>query len=163
MTVIDISTWVPSLGPPFQSNTNVGVAKCTPWAGKQAAAEIDGPTFVVPDTLRVPFVNSVPQVPFDLEPTTSDYCWRIIMEFHQPRFRQVRFVAVPMSGPVAFEDLVQVDPMTFLPLPEYSSAWEAALGDRPASDGSILSIVAMTQAEFDASTPGAKQVTLIIP
>ncbi len=164
MTLIDISTFVPALGDPFQSGINRGVAKCTPWAGDCAAAELDGATFVIPDTLRVPIVNSVPQVPFDLEPTTDgDYCWRIIMEFHQPRFRQVRFVAVPDLGPVPYEDLVDVDPFTYVPTANHSAAWQAELAKRPTTDGSILSIMSMTQTEFEAITPPDTQLTFIIP
>lgn len=164
VTVIDVSTYIPSLGPPFESGINRGVFKCTPWAGDKAAAEIEGGTFVAPDTLRVPFINSVLQTPFDLEPTTDgDYCWRIVAEFHVPRFRTVRYVAVPTSGPVPYENLVDVDRFTYLPSQQTSAAWEAELALRPESDGSILTIVTMSQSEFDASTPPSTQLTFITP
>lgn len=163
MTVIDITTYIPSLGAPFESGVNKGVIKATPWAGDHAASELDGPVFVAPVTLRVPFENSVVAVPFDLEPTTSEFCWRIIMEFHQPRYREIRYVTVPATGPVPFESLTVVDPETFVPIPQNAAAWEAALAAHPVSNGTILSIVAMTQPEFDASTPSPQQLTFIVP
>lgn len=122
MTVINLTTLASGLGAPAATDAWV---QCTPWSGSRPAVRVSGEQVIVSDTASVRVTLGVPQEALDLEANDSTWCWKILTYTTSPSARLTRYVNVPASGPVDFEDLVDVDPATFEPTDDNLAAWEA--------------------------------------
>ena len=97
-----------------------GALRCVP-----TRRYIEDETVVLPSALIVLVKDGVAQ--FDLTPSTSEWCWRVIEGVPGGIDR---FVTVPDSvTPVEYVDLVDVDPTTFDPAAEPVASWWATAAD----------------------------------
>jgi hypothetical protein len=160
MTTINISGLVQVLGIPGQEPIGSGEIVSTPWAGSEAAVRFDGPDIIVPDALVTQIIDGVPAPPLDLEPNDTTWCWRITVIVPEVRFSHTGYYSVPNLAAIDFGALVEVDPYTFVPNSNTVNAWSSAV---TSPSRSILTIEAMTEAQFEASTPSPTQLTFIIP
>ncbi len=93
-----------------------GRVKATYWAGNRAASTVDGSSVVASETFETMFVNGKAIRPINLEPTDSTKCVKWEISFGS-QARLVRYTTIPNSNtPVEFNDLVIVDPDTYLPV-----------------------------------------------
>lgn len=124
--------------------TPVGAIQYAPYR-----RHIDVTTVVLPVAAATVLVNG--QVTIELEPTDATWCWQII---ERVTGGIIRYVAVPDSpAPIAYTDLVDVDPTTLAPLNvAASSALVLAVSDASASaTAAAASAATAATAPFDAS------------
>ena len=130
MTVINLTTLASGLGAPAATDAWV---QCTPWSGSRPAVRVSGEQVIVSDTASVRVTLGVPEETLDLEPNGITWCWKILTYTTSPSARLTRYVNVPPTGPIDFEDLVDVDPATFIPTPDVVAGWDAAFAALPAN------------------------------
>lgn len=126
MTVVNLSTVGPALGHPENVPID-GAATAVAWVGDAPYSYLDGAEVVMPAPLVVRIDDGVPDQPFDIPPDGGQYCWRIEVETWNPGHSIVRYVTVPASGPVDFEDLADVNRYSFDPEAEPEAAWWTAV------------------------------------
>lgn len=112
---------------------------------------------VLPESFQVALVAGVADVP--LEASGPDWCWQV----NAPD--GMRNVAVPVSAtPVNYDDLVDVDPSTFLPSVAPAAAWNQALSDSIAGLSSTYASITPSVGErlrrADASARGTNSIEL---
>jgi hypothetical protein len=128
-----------------------GWLQWTPTAVRNASPEL---------VLPVPFQTmlSPSAVSVEVEPTGPSWCW--VVDYRVPGYKNLtEYVAVPASGPVAFADLVRVDPATLAPTAAPEAAWYAytdnvvaAVGSSAALDGGNANSLYDGQFNFDGGT-----------
>lgn len=127
-------------------------------AGSSGFVNIEGSTVTLPKTVNVPFADGALAEVLDLEPTNGECAARITIKSVITGQVLRRYVAIPAAGPVAFGDLVDVNPDTF------------ALSQGPTVSDTIrntlldgLRLVRVTQAEYDAlPTPRPVDVLYVV-
>lgn len=126
MTVVNLNTLSTVLGVPGTALVNSTVV-ATPWRGDEPAVRLEGEVVIIPDGVKSSIVNGVATPPLDLAPNDGSWCWRITIVVRNPNSRYTRYVTVPDQPEVDFEDLVEVDPHTFLPTNIAVAAWAAVI------------------------------------
>lgn len=148
MTVITVSLLASALGVPTVAD---GWFRATQWSGRHPAVRLEADRVIVADTGKVRIVDGVPAETIELEPTDGTFCWKILVSTTAPTARIERYVTVPASGPVEFEDLVDVDPSTFVPSAATLTAWEAAIDEVQAIADGLADGLALVE---DSDDPG---------
>lgn len=104
-----------------------GVLEATPWAGRSAYVETSGQNVVVGDRTRINICDSEPNENIELKPTEGMFAWKLVLTFQKPSLSITRYVEIPDVETIDWEDLVDVDPITYEPSSETVKAWEIAL------------------------------------
>lgn len=127
----------------------VATVRVQGWAGSAAAASVNGAAVVFSPRNQVVVRGSVPDQVIDLPATDGTFCYRWDVSSRAGTLRlPTRYTLVPDSDvPVAFGDLVDVDPVTFVPTPDVVAAWEATVAT---AEGLVAGIPAAVDAEIDA-------------
>jgi len=94
-----------------------GTVSVVPWAGVRPYVRVDGADVEFPVELTIRIRDGVLDQELEITPPPSgEACVRIRIEDTDRRRTLERFVLVPASGEVDFEDLVDVDPSSFEPV-----------------------------------------------
>lgn len=156
MTVISLLPEEVARGGP--EGAERGVVTVDYVAGAAPFIGVEGERVVLPRTVTVRFTDGVLDAPLDVEPTRGVCAARIVVKSSVTGHLSRRHVAIPEDGPVAFGDLVDVNPDTFAPSqdPTISDTIRNTLLDG-------LRLVRVTQAEWDAlPTPRPVDVLYVV-
>jgi hypothetical protein len=146
MTRVDLSAVAREFGDvPVDA---VATVRVQGWAGARPAATVDGAAVVFSPRNEVIVQGGTPGQAIDLVPTDGTFCYRWDVSMRSGSLKlPTRYTLVPTSGPVAFGDLVDVDPESFEPTEDAVTAWEAAI---ETAEGLVAGIPAAVDAEIDA-------------
>lgn len=133
------------------------------WAGEKPFTQVAGERVIVSPLQEVVFRAGVPDREVHVEPTLGAFCYRVILK----RSGVVLidwYVEVANVDEVAFGDLQQVDPATFLPVPNVLAGWETTrmevLGARDETVAAAAAIADRTlTATPDPDDPGVLILT----
>lgn len=96
------------------------------WAGDEPYTEVDGPKVIFSPAREVTFRDGQPTRDVYLDPTAGKFCWRLEVETRSGMLLlPARFVEVDDVPEVTFGTLQQVDPATFLPVPDVIAGWDS--------------------------------------
>jgi hypothetical protein len=79
------------------------------------ARHVSGSAIVLPAPLIVPVDSNGTMTPINVDATGPTWCWKVTEQFAGIAQNVVRYVQVPATGPVAYKDLVDVDPNSLTP------------------------------------------------
>lgn len=143
MTLINLTVLADALGTAAPIDA---VLEAEATSARTAGAEARTPQKIV-----VPITAGAPTAPLNLEGTGVGWCWKLVLMVPATGFRVTRFVQVPASGTVTWEDLVDVNPLTLKVLPDAVPAWKAVMDDLLAArDAAVLAESAAGAARDDA-------------
>lgn len=112
---------------------------------------------VLPEPFAVELVDGQAEV--DLRPTSASWAWAILERV--PKGIR-RYVLVPDSlTPLDYGDLVDVDPGS-LTVGAPDPTWWAALDGKVGSDGSVLNVITLTEAQYAALSPKVATTLYVI-
>lgn len=143
MTLINLTVLADALGTAAPIDA---VLEAEATSARTAGAEARTPQKIV-----VPITAGAPSKPLNLEPTGIGWCWKLVLMVPATGFRVTRFVQVPASGTVTWEDLVDVNPLTLKVLPDAVPAWKAAMDDLLAArDAAVLAVTDAVTIQVEA-------------
>lgn len=143
MTLLNLTGLESALGLPGPLRN--GEVRVTRWAGRAPAVRVAGDELVFPTEVRVPIVAGAPQTPLILEPTGTDWCYRIRVTDSRTGQHLVWYAVLADAPSIDVGDTWPgVDPLTVLPLPSpLAAAWEAALSQAQAAAQTAVDAAAL--------------------
>lgn len=143
MTLINLTVLADALGTAAPIDA---VLEAEATSARTAGAEARTPQKIV-----VPITAGAPTAPLNLEGTGVGWCWKLVLMVPATGYRITRFVQVPASGTVTWEDLVDVNPLTLKVLPDAVPAWKAAMDELLAArDAAVLAVTDAVTVQVDA-------------
>lgn len=128
MTVVNLRTFWQSLGDTGEKELS-GILEATPWAGRSPYTFVEDEKIVVGARTRIQICNSTPEVSIELKPTEGKFVWKLVLSFPSVNKEVSRFVEIPDVESIDWEELIDVDPITYEPSEETVKAWEIALSN----------------------------------
>lgn len=126
MTQILLNPLASDFGLPGWAPVDVDIS-VTPWAGGKGAIRVFGANLILPDTDVIQYRDELYSKPFNLQPTSNTWCWKITLESLSPRVSITRFVVVPDVVSIDWQSLIDVDPNNYLPTSTPEAAWAVEL------------------------------------
>lgn len=128
MTQISLNALKTDFGVPGEEAATVSIV-ATPWAGDRPKIRVSGPKLILPDADALTFTGTTASETFILNPPDGSYCWKLDVTSQSPSISFTRYVTFADVPTIDWEDLTEVDPVTFSPTVDAEAAWWVAFNE----------------------------------